>query len=90
MTEGYRLRKIETAKDLKELGYDWWLELYSLEKLTGKYTIDDRQLTTYEPNGTKLVKVALNVDNWVFIEEAEADIVGDELYIAEEEIDRVY
>ncbi|RLI41117.1 hypothetical protein DRO59_07770 [Candidatus Bathyarchaeota archaeon] len=90
MTEGYRLRKIETAKDLKELGYDWWLELCDFEDLKGKYVIDDRRTTAYEPNGTKLVKVALNVDKWVFIEEAEADIVGDELYIAEEEIDRIY
>lgn len=89
MTDGYRLKKIESVDDLGETNNIWWLELYSFEDFDGKYVIDDRQVTTYEPEGSKLVEVVLNVDNRVFVVEAEVDMVGDELYIAEEEIDRI-
>jgi len=89
MTDGYRLKKIESVDDLGETNNIWWLELYSFEDFDGKYVIDDRQVTTYEPEGSKLVEVVLNVDNRVFVVEAEVDMVGDELYIAEEEIDRM-
>lgn len=89
MTDGYRLKKIESVDDLGETNNIWWLELYSFEDFEGKYVIDDRQVTTYEPEGSKLVEVVLGVDNQVFVVEAEVDMVGDELYIAEEEIDRI-
>ena len=89
MTDGYRLKKIESVDDLGETNNIWWLELYGFEDFDGKYVIDDRQVTTYEPEGSKLVEVVLNVDNRVFVVEAEVDMVGDELYIAEEEIDRI-
>ena len=89
MTDGYRLKKIESVDDLGETNNIWWLELYSFEDFDGKYVIDDRQVTTYEPEGSKLVEVVLGVDNQVFVVEAEVDMVGDELYIAEEEIDRI-
>jgi len=89
VTDGYKLREIKTVDDLGETGNIWWLELYEFEDLKGKYVIDDRQAATYEPEGSKMIEVVLNVDNIIYDVEAEADIVGDELYIAEEEIDRI-
>jgi len=89
MAKGYKLREIKTVDDLGETGNIWWLELYEFKDLKGKYVIDDRQVTTYEPEGTKTVEVMTNVDNRVYSVAVEVDIVGNELYIAEEEIDRI-
>jgi len=89
VTDGYKLREIKTVDDLGETGNIWWLELYEFEDLKGKYVIDDRQATTYDPEGSKMVEVVLSVNNVIYDVEAEVDIVGNELYIAEEEIDRI-
>jgi len=90
MAEGYKLREVKEVNDLDETGNIWWLELYAFEDVKGKYVIDDRQVTTYEPEGTKTAEVMMNVDNRVYGVEAEVDIVGNELYIAEEEIGRLF
>ena len=93
MTDGYKLRELKTVDDLGETGNIWLLELYEFKNLKGKYVIDDRQVTTYEPEGSKIVNVVLSVNkgayNVIHDIEAEVDIVGGELYIAEEEIDRI-
>ena len=93
MTDGYKLREIKTVDDLGETGNIRWLELHEFKDLKGKYVIDDRQVTTYEPEGSKVVNVVLSVNkgayNVIYDVEAEVDIVGNELYIAEEEIDRI-
>jgi len=91
VTDGYKLRKIKTIDDLGETGNIWWLELREFKDLKGKYVIDDRQVTTYEPEGSRTVCVLLSVNkgvyNVVYDIEVKADVVGNELYIAEEEID---
>jgi len=93
LTDGYKLRELKTVDDLGETGNIWLLELYEFKNLKGKYVIDDRQVTTYEPEGSKIVNVVLSVNkgayNVIHDIEAEVDIVGGELYIAEEEIDRI-
>ncbi len=85
---GYRLRKIRTVEDLKEVGFGWILDEVPFHVIEGSYVESDTE-TEFEPVEEVEVPYAIIVHGRLFLETASAykDKNG-ELYITDEELER--
>ena len=91
--KGWRIVKINSMEDLKKADYDWALEQggVPLEDVIGCYVIIGDEATEFMPTERAQVGVTIitNVDVRMYWEKATAYKVGDELWITEEEMERV-
>ena len=91
--EGWRIVKIESMEDLKKADYDWALEQggVSLDEVIGCYVIIGDEAKEFMPAKASPVTVTIitNVDVRMYWEKAAAYKVSGELWITEEEMERV-
>ena len=91
--KGWRIVEINSMEDLKKADYDWALEQggVRLEDVIGCYVIIGDEATEFTPTEREQVSVTIitNVDVRMYWEKATAYKVGDELWITEEEMERV-
>ena len=91
--KGYRIVKINSMEDLKKADYDWALEQggVPLEDVIGCYVIIGDEATEFTPTEASpvLVTIITNIDVRMYWERATAYKVSNELWITEEEMERV-
>ena len=91
--KGWRIVEINSMEDLKKADYDWALEQggVSLDEVIGCYVIIGDEATEFLPTEALPVTVTIitNVDVRMYWEKATAYKVSDELWITEEEMERV-